>query len=103
MLSRAGLEVVSRLDPAAILVFQLERRVLDVEVLGEALRERVERPVRVRLLGENDMCRDDVHPGSDRPGVEIVAVHHPGRLEDVPANVGETFVHDNKFTDRSKV
>ncbi len=69
----------------------LERAVLDVEVLAEALAQRVEHPPAVaggqRLLGDDDVRRQDGQPGGDRPRVQVVhvedAVHPPHVLPDL--------------------
>jgi len=49
----------------------------------------IEDVARLSFRREHDVCGDDVHPARDRPRVEVVDVTHPGRVQDVPADVVE--------------
>lgn len=44
-----------------------------------------------RPLGEDDVGRDDIHPGGDRPGVEVVTIDNAGCFEDVPAYLIDSY------------
>jgi hypothetical protein len=35
--------------------------------------------------------RDDIHPGGDRPGVEVVTIDNAGCFEDVPAYLIDSY------------
>jgi hypothetical protein len=56
--------------------FELERRMVDVEVPGEAIAEVIDQLPGVRIGLEDDMGRNDVHPARDGPGVQIVHGRH---------------------------
>jgi len=66
---------------------QLERGVLDVEVVGQAVAEPVEHPRAVRAGSQDDVHRQDVHAAGDGPGVEVVTAGHALGVQDVPADL----------------
>ena len=61
-------------EEPAILAFELERGVFDFEVAGEAFAQSVEYLGAVRIPCDHHMGRDDIEPGGDRPGVQVVDV-----------------------------
>src|SRR6188768_1563308 len=75
-------DVRALLETAAIDGLQLERAVLDVEVVGQAAAQRVEHPRRDGVLVDHDVRGHHVHARGDRPCVQVVAVDDPGRIED---------------------
>jgi hypothetical protein len=56
---------------------------------GQARTQVIEDVARFRLLVENDMGADHVHPARDRPRVQVVDTDDAWRFDDVLANVVE--------------
>src|SRR4051794_22177535 len=68
---------------------ELERRVVDVEVVGKASAKVIEDIASLSVGAQDDMRRHDIHATRDRPGVEIVDVVDPRSIEDVLAHMVE--------------
>jgi hypothetical protein len=81
---------------AVALRLDLERRVVDLEVPGDTGAELVEQRADAtggeHRVGDGHVRREHRHPAGDRPGVQVVHVHHTGHAAQVVPDVVEVEV-----------